>query len=78
MTIQIAVRLPEDAVAFVDSQVSNGAAKSRAEFIWHAIRREQRRMAAERDAAIYAAEQPDTDLKAFVEHTSRRPLDTLD
>jgi Arc/MetJ-type ribon-helix-helix transcriptional regulator len=51
MSTQIAVRLPEEIVEFVDEQVSTGAARSRAEFIWHALRREQRRMAAERDAA---------------------------
>ena len=55
MSTQIAVRLPDEAVEFVDAQVASGAAKSRADFIWHAIRREQRRLTAERDAAIYAS-----------------------
>ena len=74
MSIQIAVRLPDEAVAFVDSQVSSGAAKSRADFTWHAIKPEQRRFFAERDAAIYAADGPDPDMDAFVEHASRRWL----
>lgn len=55
MSTQIAVRLPDHIVEFVDEQVSAGAARSRADFIWHAIRREQRRLTAERDAAIYEA-----------------------
>ena len=71
MTIQIAVRLPEDAVEFVDSQVSSGAAKSRADFIWHAIRREQRRLAAERDLEILIAH-PYAEFEAMHEHIARR------
>ena len=55
MSVQIAVRLPEEAVDFVDAQVSSGAAKSRADFIWHAIKREQRRLAAEHDLAVLIA-----------------------
>ena len=78
MSTQIAVRLPDEAVAFVDAQVSRGLAKSRADFIWHAIRREQRRLIAEQDAAIYASDSPDGDMAAFVAHTSQRSLDHLD
>lgn len=57
MSTQIAIRLPEDAVEFVDAQVATGAAKSRADFIWHAIKREQRRLSAVRDLQILI-EQP--------------------
>jgi Arc/MetJ-type ribon-helix-helix transcriptional regulator len=56
MTMQIAVRLPDEIVEFVDAQVSSGAAKSRADFIWRAIEREQRRLAAERDLQVLIAE----------------------
>ena len=78
MSTQIAIRLPDEAVAFVDAQVASGGAKSRADFIWRAIRREQRRLVAERDAEIYAVEAPDLDLDAFVAHTAHRSLDHLD
>ena len=61
MSTQIAVRLPDEVVAFLDSQVTSGAVKSRADFIWHAIKREQRRLVAEQDAAIYAAINPADD-----------------
>jgi Arc/MetJ-type ribon-helix-helix transcriptional regulator len=55
MSIQIAVRLPDDIVAFVDDQVSSGAAPSRAAVVARALEHERRRAAAERDATIYAA-----------------------
>lgn len=56
MTTQIAVRLPDEIVEFVDRQVLDGAAKSRADFIWRAIKREQRRLEAERDLEILVAQ----------------------
>jgi Arc/MetJ-type ribon-helix-helix transcriptional regulator len=71
MSVQIAVRLPEEIVKFVDSQVSSGAAKSRADFIWHAISREQRRLAAERDLEILIA-QPYDEFDGMHEHVARR------
>jgi Arc/MetJ-type ribon-helix-helix transcriptional regulator len=71
VSTQIAVRLPDEAVEFVDSQVSSGLAKSRAEFIWHAIKREQRRLAAERDLEILIA-QPYAEFDGMHEHIARR------
>jgi Arc/MetJ-type ribon-helix-helix transcriptional regulator len=70
MSTQIAVRLPDEIVEFVDAQVSSGAAKSRADFIWHAIKREQRRLAAERDLQIIA-EQPYGEFEALHDHVTR-------
>ena len=78
MSTQIAVRLPDEIVQFVDAQVSNGAAKSRADFIWHAIKREQRRLAAERDAAIYAEFDEDPELDGLAEYAARLPRPELD
>lgn len=78
MSTQIAIRLPDEIVEFVDAQVSNGAAKSRADFIWHAIKREQRRLAAEQDALIYAREGEDPDLVAFLKHTAQLGYPELD
>lgn len=52
MSVQIAVRLPEDMVAFLDETVAAGKAPSRAAIVAHALEREMRRQAAERDAAI--------------------------
>ncbi|AXE39102.1 hypothetical protein [Acidipropionibacterium virtanenii] len=69
MTTQIAVRLPDDVVSWVDSQVSGGAAPSRAAVVSHALEREFRRAAAERDAQILR-ENPNDDLDGFVSWTA--------
>lgn len=52
MTVQIAVRLPDEMVAFLDSVVATGGASSRAELVIRALAREQRRLGAENDARI--------------------------
>jgi len=75
MTIQIAVRLPDDIVAFVDEQVSSGAAPSRAAVVARALERERRREAAERDAAIYAANAESDDLHELAAWATSRPMD---
>jgi Arc/MetJ-type ribon-helix-helix transcriptional regulator len=77
MSIQIAVRLPEEVVEFVDAQVSGGAAKSRADFIGRAIKREQRRLAAERDLQILI-EQPYDEFDAMHGYAARLPRPELD
>jgi Arc/MetJ-type ribon-helix-helix transcriptional regulator len=62
MTTQIAVRLPDELVKFLDQLVHQGEAKSRAAAVTHALERERRRRMAERDAAVYASEKdPDMD-----------------
>lgn len=47
MTTQIAVRLPDAVVEFVDAQVRAGEARSRAAFVTSALEREMRRLLAE-------------------------------
>ncbi|WP_089306712.1 ribbon-helix-helix domain-containing protein [Geodermatophilus pulveris] len=78
MSTQIAVRLPEELVAFIDRLVADGRAPSRAAVVSQALQRERRRELAARDAAIYAAAAGDDDLQALAEHTTRTPLDDLD
>lgn len=78
MSTQIAVRLPDDVVAFIDGLVSRGDASSRAQVVARALERERRRLGAERDAAIYAADGEDSDMDALAAHASRTPLDDLD
>lgn len=68
------VRIPDELAAFVDQQVSTGAADSRATAVATALRNEVRRLQAERDAAIYATTEPDADLDAFVTHTAAHPV----
>jgi len=62
MSKQIAVRLPEDIVDFVDGLVSQGEASSRAVVVARALERERRRSVAARDAAILAQAGADRDM----------------
>jgi Arc/MetJ-type ribon-helix-helix transcriptional regulator len=65
MSKQIAVRLPEDLVRFVDGVVEAGDQPSRAAVVMKALQRERRRVAAARDAEVLAASGPDPDLAAL-------------
>ena len=62
MTVQIAIRLPDDMVAFLDKSVAAGNAPSRAALVAHAVEREMRRQVAEQDAAILREQGPSDDL----------------
>lgn len=77
MSKQIAVRLPEDLVEFVDQLVENGKATSRAEVLARALEQERRQEIAARDAAILAQSEPDRDLDDLAEFAARTPLDDL-
>ncbi|UOY01863.1 ribbon-helix-helix domain-containing protein [Blastococcus sp. PRF04-17] len=79
MTTQIAVRLPEELVEFVDRLVSDGRAPSRAAVVSRALHRELRREVAARDAAILAATGTEADdLDELARYGARVPLDDLD
>ena len=70
MTRQIAVRLPDDLVDFVDQVVGSGHVGSRAALVTRALKRERRRMAASRDAEILAATGPDPDLEGLADYAA--------
>lgn len=82
VSTQIAVRLPDDLVEFVDELVRLGDAPSRAAVVARALRRERRQAAAARDAAILARTEagagPETDLDRLAEHAAALPMDDLD
>jgi Arc/MetJ-type ribon-helix-helix transcriptional regulator len=78
MSTQIAVRLPDDLVAFVDELVRHGDAPSRAAVVARALRRERRQAAAARDAAILATAEPDHDLDRLAEHATALRMNDLD
>ena len=78
MSTQIAVRLPDDLVAFVDDLVSQGDAASRAAVVSRALRRERRRKVAERDAAILASSGTDADLDSLAKFAAATAMDDLD
>jgi Arc/MetJ-type ribon-helix-helix transcriptional regulator len=75
MSKQIAVRLPDELVDFVDSVVALGEQRSRAAVVTRALERERRRAIAARDAEILAAHGPDPDLAALAEHLTSHPVD---
>jgi Arc/MetJ-type ribon-helix-helix transcriptional regulator len=77
VSAQIAVRLPEELVEFIDRLVADGRASSRAAVVSQALQRERRRELAARDAAILAVN-GDDDLDVLAEHAARTPLDDLD
>jgi predicted transcriptional regulator len=75
MTTQIAVRLPDDMVRFVDQLVEKGRGSSRAAVIARALDRERRHEMAVQDAAIYAGSGDDADMVNLVQYLSGHPVD---
>jgi Arc/MetJ-type ribon-helix-helix transcriptional regulator len=73
MTRQIAIRLPDDLVRFVDDEVDSGAGRSRAAVVAKALERERRRVVAGRDAEILARTGPDLELAGLAEHVAGLP-----
>jgi Arc/MetJ-type ribon-helix-helix transcriptional regulator len=75
MSKQIAVRLPEELVDFVDGIVDSGNQRSRAAVVSRALERERRRAVAERDARILAGVGPDPELVGLAEYSAGLPRD---
>ena len=75
MSKQIAVRLPEDIVDFVDGLISSGEASSRAVVVNRALERERRRAIAARDAAILARMGDDPEMQRLAEKAVGTPID---
>ncbi len=75
MSIQIAVRLPDELVQFIDATVSSGVASSRAAVVASAVERELRRHIAARDAQILAGLDSDSDLDGLAEYAAKVPID---
>lgn len=66
MSTQIAIRLPDDMVAFLDKSVAAGDAPSRAALVARAVEREMRRQVAEQDAVILREQGTADDLDELV------------
>lgn len=77
MSTQIAVRLPDELVAFIDEHVRRGQDSSRAAFVARAVERQRRQETAERDAAILAAEGADKDFDGLADYAAQTPMDDL-
>lgn len=74
MSKQIAVRLSDDLVDFVDEQVGSGIEHSRAGVVTRALERERRRAIAARDAEILARTGSDPELAGLAEYAAQRPM----
>ncbi len=70
MSTQIAVRLPDEMVAFLDRIVASGEAPSRAALVATALEREMRRLAAEHDAQLLRSMGAADDLDDLVQWSS--------
>jgi Arc/MetJ-type ribon-helix-helix transcriptional regulator len=75
MSTQIAVRLPDSMVEFLDRLVAEGQAPSRASVVERALAREFRRQIAARDAAILAKAGPDPDMDSLADYAAHASLD---
>lgn len=75
MSKQIAVRLPDELVDYMDRLVAAGQAKSRAAVVARALSREQRRSAAAHDAEIYARQPSNDEFAAMHEYLRGQALD---
>jgi Arc/MetJ-type ribon-helix-helix transcriptional regulator len=71
MSTQIAVRLPEELVEFLDELVASGRFDSRAAVVTRELQRLQRRLIAEKDAELYRAHGEDPELAGLAEWTAR-------
>lgn len=75
MSKQIAVRLDDELVEFLDEIVGSGRERSRAAVVARALERERRRITAARDAEILAATGADPELESLAEHAAQLPVD---
>jgi len=76
MSTQIAVRLPDELVAYVDRAVTEGRVRSRAELVTRLIERDARRQRAEEDLAILTEKGKvrDLDALAMAKATATTPV----
>jgi Arc/MetJ-type ribon-helix-helix transcriptional regulator len=70
MSKQIAVRLSDELVDFVDRQVNAGAGRSRAAVVALALERERRRSIAASDAEILASRGADPEFAGLAEYAA--------
>jgi Arc/MetJ-type ribon-helix-helix transcriptional regulator len=78
MSKQIAVRLPDQLIEFIDERVQEGSAPSRAAVVTEALERERRRALAERDAAILSQAEQDDEMDTLAAYAAKVQLDELE
>lgn len=72
VSTQIAVRLPDRMVEFLDAAIADGRAASRAALITSAVEREMRRLLAEADATVLTEQGCADDLDDLVGWTAQQ------
>ena len=72
------MRLPVDIVETVDRLIADGVTRSRAVYFAELARADLKRRRDERDAAIYAATEPDEDLMALARWSAEQDRSHLD
>ncbi|MDP9801534.1 Arc/MetJ-type ribon-helix-helix transcriptional regulator [Arcanobacterium wilhelmae] len=72
MTVQIAVRIPDELAEFIDAEVHKGGARNRTDFVTSAIERDMRRRLAMRDAQILREQGAEDDLDSLVAWSAGR------
>lgn len=77
MPKQIAVRLPDEVVDYLDTLVADGVVESRAAAVKTALERDRRRRLAEADILILQKGEPDG-LEGWAEHAKRVDFTDLD
>jgi Arc/MetJ-type ribon-helix-helix transcriptional regulator len=77
MSIQIALRLPEDVVEYIDEQVRVGRARSRSDVVARFVERDRRRERAARDVELMLADRPEVvdEFGALARHAATTALD---
>ena len=75
MSRQIAVRLPDEIVAFLDDEVRQQHAPSRAAVVLRALERERRRQITARDAAILARVGADAEMDSLAGFAAELPVE---
>lgn len=75
MSTQIAVRLPDELVQYIDELVERRVTKSRAEFVAKAIARERRHLDALADVEVLKRVGNDRDLDALAAYQATHPLE---
>ncbi len=75
MSKQIAVRIPNELVEFVDSLVAHGEASSRADVVARALVREQRRLRTLKDIAILCSSRQSDDLDELAAFGANQQID---
>jgi len=75
MSTQIAVRLPDELVHYIDDLIDQRIVKSRADFVAQAIARERRHRGALADVDILKRLGNDPDLDALTAHQAAHPIE---